>query len=79
MALTTHKKAYQYDTLDLNVFTEASTRKTRIPYTKHQHSLLTVVPFSINDNYDIIMQKASKPQIEPSIRANIIPNLMNTF
>jgi hypothetical protein len=62
------KKKLNYRTLDLAVNKDAKTRLSRIPYSKHQYSLLSVVPFSIEDSYDTIMEKALNPIIGPFIR-----------
>lgn len=58
------KKAYNYSTLDLSVTRDAKVRLSRIPYTKHQLTDLTVVPFQISDDYDGIINKALHPIIE---------------
>lgn len=43
---------------------DAQARLSRIPYTKHQLTGLTVVPFTIHDNYDDIMDKTLTPNVE---------------
>lgn len=58
------KKSFKYDTMDLKVFDKPSSRKTRIPYSKHPYTHLSVVPFTLDDEYDTIMEKALKPQVE---------------
>jgi len=58
------KRVYKYKTLDLSVFHDAMVRLSRVPYSKHQYSLLSVVPFSVDDNYDEIMEKALNPHVE---------------
>lgn len=58
------KKVYNYETLDLSVVHDATVRLSRVPYSKHQYSLLSVVPFTVNESYDEIVKKALNPQVE---------------
>lgn len=58
------KKVYNYNTLDLSVVYDAMVRLSRVPYSKHQYSSLGVVPFTVNDTYDEIVEKALNPQVE---------------
>lgn len=58
------KKSYNQQTLDLSVTQDAQARLSRIPYSKHQLTGLTVVPFSIEDDYDEIMMKSLNPYVE---------------
>ncbi len=58
------KKAYDYSTLDLSVTNDAKARLSRVPYTKHQLTDLTVVPFQHFDDYDKIMGKSLYPEVE---------------
>jgi hypothetical protein len=57
-------KAYKYKTLDLSVLKDAKSRLSRIPYSKHQYTLLNVVPFSIHDSYEDIISKSLNPVVE---------------
>ena len=54
-----------YQTLDIAVVKDATSRLSRIPYSKHQLTDLTVVPFKITDSYDRIMEKALDTTVEP--------------
>lgn len=54
-----------YPTLDLAVAKDATNRLSRVPYSKHQLTGLTVVPFTIEDNYKTIIKKALSPIVEP--------------
>jgi len=58
------KDTYQYQTLDLSVLQDAQSRLSRVPYSKHQYTLLTVVPFTIKDNYDTIINKSINPTVK---------------
>lgn len=59
------KKIYKIETLDLAVNRDALSRLSRVLYSKHQYTDLTVVPFQIDDTYDTIMHKTLNPQVEP--------------
>ncbi len=58
------KRSYNYQTLDLSVAQDAVARLSRIPYSKHQLTGLSVVPFTLHDNYEEIMDKTLNPEIE---------------
>lgn len=58
------KKSYNLETLDLSVVQDAQARLSRIPYSKHQLTSLTVIPFSIEDDYSDIMMKSLNPHFE---------------
>ncbi|MBF4473916.1 CHC2 zinc finger domain-containing protein [Methanobacterium formicicum] len=58
------KNSYNQQTLDLSVTQDAQARLSRTPYSKHQLTDLTVVPFSIEDEYDEIIMKSLNPHIE---------------
>lgn len=62
------KETHQYDTMDLSVNKDATARLSRVPYSKHQYSGLTVVPFSIDDSYEAIIEKSLNPVVEPFSR-----------
>ncbi len=51
------KKSYNYTTVDLSVTHDAQARLSRIPYSQHQLTNFAVVPFTLQDNYDDIMDK----------------------
>jgi hypothetical protein len=57
------KNNNQYQTLDLSVNKNAKTRVSRVPFSKHQYTGLTVVPFQVNDTYEEIMTKSLSPGI----------------
>lgn len=50
-----------FNSLDLSVY---GSLNSRVPYTKHQYSRLTVVPFQPDDSYDAIMDKSINPNVE---------------
>lgn len=58
------KKSYNLQSLDLSVTQDAQARLSRIPYSKHQLTDLTVVPFLIEDDYSEIIRKSLNPHIE---------------
>ena len=58
------KKSYNQHSLDLAVTQDAQARLSRVPYSKHQLTDLTVVPFSIEDDYDEIIMKSLNPHVE---------------
>ena len=62
------KKSYNYQTLDTSVSKDAQARLSRVPYSKHQLTDLTVVPFRIEDDYDEIIEKSLNPEVEPFSR-----------
>ena len=43
---------------------DAMARLSRVPYTKHQLTGLTVVPFTADEDYDDIIYKSLNPQVE---------------
>ena len=49
--------------MDLNVFNKPSSKKN-ISYSMHPYTLLSVLPFTLEDAYDPIMEKALNLQIE---------------
>lgn len=62
------KTRYKYKTLDLSVNKDAKSRLSRVPYSEHQYTGLSVVPFKVDDDYDEIMDKSLSPPIEPFSR-----------
>jgi len=58
------KKSYGLDSMDLSVNKDAMSRVSRIPYSKHQLTDLTVVPFETSDNYNEIVRRAEDPKIQ---------------
>jgi len=58
------KNNYNYQTLDLSVNRDAMARLSRVPYSKHQLTNLSVVPFSIKDSYEDIIEKSVNPRVE---------------
>jgi hypothetical protein len=79
MALTwfveDHKQ--DYPTLDLSVAKDATNRISRVPYSKHQLTGLTVVPFSIEESYSKIMRKSLNPNLESFNRDDFTSNFNN--
>ena len=59
------KQKENYLTLDLAVVKDATSRLSRVPYSEHQLTGLTVIPFTMEDNYNEIMEKALKPVVKP--------------
>ncbi|MDP1553293.1 MAG: CHC2 zinc finger domain-containing protein [Methanobacteriaceae archaeon] len=68
------KKSKSYECLDLAVNLDALARLSRTPYSKHQLTGLTVVPFSVEDSYDEIMEKSINPQVEAFSRMDFTSN-----
>ncbi|MBP2045147.1 CHC2 zinc finger domain-containing protein [Methanobacterium aggregans] len=68
------KKAYNYQTLDTAVSKDAQARLSRVPYSKHQLTDLTVVPFTIDDSYDEIIEKSLNPSVESFEREHYSTN-----
>jgi len=64
------KTSYNQQTLDLSVTQDAQARLSRLPYSKHQLTDLTVVLFSIEDDYDEIIRKSLHPHVEDFIRVD---------
>jgi len=58
------KETYKYKTMDLSVLQDAKSRLSRVPYSKHQSTGLSVVPFTIDDTYDVIIEKSINPVVE---------------
>jgi hypothetical protein len=58
------KKAYKYSTLDLSVTRDAKARLSRVPYTKHQLTDLTVVPFLPSNDYEDVIKRSLNHHIE---------------
>ena len=58
------KNIYNLQTMDLSVSKSALSRVARIPYSKHQLTGLSVVPFNVTDSYDEIISKSLKPTVE---------------
>ena len=64
------KNIIALDTMDLSVNRDATSRLSRVPYSKHHVTGLTVVPFNITDNYEKIIEKAINPIVEPFTLTN---------
>ncbi len=58
------KNVHNLDSMDLAVNKDPLSRKSRIPYTKHQLTGLAVVPFNTDDKYDEIIEKAIHNTVE---------------
>lgn len=58
------KEVYSFETLDLSVNKDAKSRLSRIPYSKHQLTGLSVVPFSVNESYKEIIKKSVNPPVQ---------------
>ncbi len=58
------KEVYTLETLDLSVNKDAKTRLSRIPYSKHQLTGLSVVPFELDDSYEKIIEKSVDPLVQ---------------
>ena len=50
--------------MDLSVNKDALSRLARVPYSKHQLTDLSVVPFLCSDDYENIMAKSLDPNVE---------------
>lgn len=59
------KKDYNLSTMDLAVTKDATNRLSRVPYSKHNLTDLTVVPFTLKDNYENTMNESLHPKIKP--------------
>lgn len=57
------KEQFNYQTLDESVNKDAISRLSRVPYSKHQLTCLTVVPFTLDDSYDEILEKSLNPNV----------------
>lgn len=66
------KKAFNYQTMDLSVNKDAQARLSRVPYSKHQYTGLTVVPFTVQDTYRDIIEKTLQPKVESFYREDFI-------
>lgn len=71
------KEVYEFETLDLSVNKDAITRLSRIPYSMHQITGLTVVPFNINESYGEIIKRAISPCVKQFDLEEHITNLGN--
>lgn len=58
------KDTYNYQMLDLSVNKDAMARLSRVVYSKHQITGLSVVPFTIDDSYTDIMRRSRNPRIQ---------------
>lgn len=58
------KTTYNLGSMDLAANKKPLNRNSRIPYSKHQLTGLTVVPFNTTDDYDDIIEKSLHPQVE---------------
>lgn len=58
------KQQFNYQTLDESVNKDAISRLSRVPYSKHQYTGLNVVPFTLEDSYGEILEKAINPLVE---------------
>jgi CHC2 zinc finger len=58
------KRNYRLETMDSVVNKDASVRLSRIPYSQHQLTGLTVIPFSVHHSYEEIIQRSIDPKIE---------------
>lgn len=59
------KNVYNLQTMDLSVNKSALSRVARIPYSKHQLTGLSVIPFKITDSYEDIISRSLNPIVEP--------------
>lgn len=66
------KKTFNYQTMDLSVTYDAQSRLSRVPYSKHQLTRLAVVPFTVHDEYEVIIEKALEPEVESFYREDFI-------
>lgn len=66
------KKSFNYQTIDLAVTKDAQARLSRVPYSKHQLTGLAVVPFTVQDEYGVIIEKALAPEVESFYREDFI-------
>lgn len=69
------KDTYNYNTFDLSVLKDSKSRLSRVPYTKHQDTDLTVIPFTIEDSYDEIINKSLNPVVETFQKDNYLSTL----
>jgi len=66
------KKSFNYQTMDLAVTKDAQARLSRVPYSKHQLTGLAVVPFTVQDKYEAIIEKALAPEVKSFYREDFI-------
>ncbi len=59
------RNIYALNSMDLSVNKDAVSRVARIPYSKHQLTDLTVIPFNTTDSYNEIISKSLEPVITP--------------
>lgn len=69
------KEEFNYQTLDESVNKDAISRLSRVPYSKHQITGLTVVPFTLEDSYDEILEKSLNPKVQPFHKDNYLSSL----
>lgn len=68
------KEKYNFQTLDESVNKDAVSRLSRVPYSKHQLTGLTVTPFNLENNYDEIMEKSLNPVVESFCKLDYMSN-----
>lgn len=73
------KESFNYQTLDEAVNRDAMSRLSRVPYSKHQLTSLTVVPFTLEDAYNEIVDKAINPHVEPFRKEDYSSSLGSHF
>jgi hypothetical protein len=66
------KKSFNYQTIDLAVTKDAQARLSRVPYSKHQLTGLAVIPFTVEDKYEVIIEKALAREVESFYREDFI-------
>jgi hypothetical protein len=66
------KNSFNYQTVDLAVAKDAQSRLSRVPYSKHQLTGLTVVPFTVQDEYEAIIERALMPEVKSFYREDFI-------
>lgn len=69
------KQKFDLNTMDLAVNKDTVSRIARVPYSRHNYTDLTVVPFKITDSYNKIMMKSLNPVIEHFDIENHLTNL----
>jgi len=72
---STIKKILKLETMDLAVNKNPIVGLSRIPYSKHELTDLTVIPFNLDDSYPDIIDKSLKPSIEPFTLKKFITDL----
>lgn len=60
----TIKDKFNLNTMDLSVNKDATSRISRVPYSQHHLTDLTVVPFNASDSYNKMIEKAIDPYVE---------------